>query len=145
MHERLRGYPVVIEIPVAWGDMDAFQHVNNVVYFRYFESARVAYMAKAGLFPQAQGGGVGVILGAIQCAFKFPLTYPDTVWAGARVTAVGEDRITMHHIVVSQRHGRVAAEGEGVLVAYDYRALRKAVVPDELRRRIAELEEQAAV
>ena len=40
-HKQLENYPVVIEIPVAWGDMDAFQHVNNVAYFRYFESARI--------------------------------------------------------------------------------------------------------
>ena len=38
----LAGYPVRIEVPVAWGEMDAFGHVNNVVYFRYFESARIA-------------------------------------------------------------------------------------------------------
>ncbi|MBU2038447.1 MAG: thioesterase family protein, partial [Gammaproteobacteria bacterium] len=36
-------YPVVIEVPVAWGEMDAFQHVNNTQFFRYFESARVQY------------------------------------------------------------------------------------------------------
>jgi acyl-CoA thioester hydrolase len=40
------GYPVVIEIPIAWGEMDAFQHVNNIFYFRYFESARIAYFGR---------------------------------------------------------------------------------------------------
>ncbi len=46
--ERLEGFPVVVEIPVLWGDMDAFQHVNNVTYFRYFESARIAYFERIG-------------------------------------------------------------------------------------------------
>ena len=46
MEKLLQNYPVVIEIPVAWGDMDAFQHVNNVTYFKYFESARIAYFEK---------------------------------------------------------------------------------------------------
>ena len=143
MHERLAGYPVVIEIPVAWGEMDAFQHVNNVVYFRYFESARVAYFQRAGCFPRAAESSVGVILASTGCAYKFPLTYPDTVWAAARVTAVADDRLTMHHLVVSQRHGRVAAEGEAVLVSYDYHALRRAPMPDELRRAIAALERES--
>ncbi|MCB0148997.1 MAG: acyl-CoA thioesterase, partial [Caldilineaceae bacterium] len=49
MHDLLAGYPVVIEIPVAWGEMDAFQHVNNIVYFRYFESGRIAYFERAGM------------------------------------------------------------------------------------------------
>ena len=40
----LYDYPIVVEIPVAWGEMDYFHHVNNTVYFRYFESARVKYV-----------------------------------------------------------------------------------------------------
>jgi acyl-CoA thioester hydrolase len=140
MHERLATFPVVVEIPVAWGEMDSFQHVNNIVYFRYFESARVAYFERLGLFPRVPDTPVGIILASVGCAFKFPLTYPDTVWAAARVTAIGEDRLAMQHIVVSQRHGRVAAEGEGVVVSYDYEALRKAPVPDEVRRKIEALE-----
>ena len=43
MQELLKSFPVVAKIPVRWGDMDSFQHVNNVSYFRYFESARIAY------------------------------------------------------------------------------------------------------
>lgn len=46
MHQSLEGFPVVIELPVVWGEMDAFAHVNNVVYFRYFESARIAYLER---------------------------------------------------------------------------------------------------
>ena len=42
MEELTREYPVIIELPVAWGDMDAFAHVNNTAYFKYFESARIA-------------------------------------------------------------------------------------------------------
>ena len=46
MQDLIRAYPVTIEFPIAWGDMDAFQHVNNVMYLRYFESARIAYFGK---------------------------------------------------------------------------------------------------
>jgi acyl-CoA thioester hydrolase len=49
MQDLLAEYPLVIEIPVAWGEMDAFQHVNNIVYLRYAESARIAYLERAGL------------------------------------------------------------------------------------------------
>ncbi len=44
----LPSYPVVVEWDVAWGDMDAYGHVNNVVYFRYFEQARIAYLERIG-------------------------------------------------------------------------------------------------
>jgi acyl-CoA thioester hydrolase len=49
MQELLKSFPVVVEIPVIWGDMDSFQHVNNVIYFRYFESARIQYFEAVGL------------------------------------------------------------------------------------------------
>jgi len=138
MSELLADYPVTLEIPVAWGDMDAFEHVNNTVYFRWFESARIAYFRQVGALEVMQTTGVGPILAATQCRFKLPLTFPDEVVAGARVPAdsIGEDRFTMHYAVASRRHGRVAAEGNGLVVTYDYAAASKAPIPDQLRRRI---------
>ena len=48
MQALLETFPVVSKIPVLWGDMDSFQHVNNVIYFRYFESARIQYFDTLG-------------------------------------------------------------------------------------------------
>ena len=140
MHDLLAGYPVIIEIPVAWGEMDAFQHVNNIVYFRYFESGRIAYFERAGMMNLMADTGVGPILASAATKFKFPLTYPDTVLVGTRVGEIGEDRFVMHYRAVSQRHGKVAADGEGVIVAYDYGTQRKARLPDSVRARIEVLE-----
>ena len=75
-------YPVTIEVPVAWGEMDAFQHVNNIVYFRYFESARIAYFDKIGIWEFMEADGVGPILASTRCSFKIPLAFPDTVTVG---------------------------------------------------------------
>ena len=141
-HELLQEYPVAIELPVAWGEMDAFQHVNNIVYFRYFESARITYFEQAGLMGLMQRSGVGPILGSAQCRFKFPLTYPDRILVGVRVGEIGEDRFTMHFRVVSTRHNRVAADGDGVIVAYDYSTNRKAPLPADVRAGIERLEQQ---
>jgi len=136
----LEGYPVVVEIPVAWGEMDAFQHVNNVAYFRYFESARIVYSEKLGLHEHKERTGIGPILGSTSCKYKLPLTYPDTVSVGAKITGVEGDRFWMKYVVVSRRHQRIAAEGDGLVVMYDYRAGRKVAVPDEIKKRIAALE-----
>jgi len=140
MQELLRTYPVVFETPVAWGEMDSLQHVNNIVYFRYFESARMAYFDRLGLWDYMNETGVGPILAATECKFRIPLTYPDTVSIGATVPAVEADRFVMKYVVVSHRHDRAAAEGEGLIVAYDYRALQKAALPDVIRQRIEALE-----
>lgn len=140
MNDLLAGYPVTIEIPVAWGEMDAFQHVNNVVYFRYFESGRIAYLDQTGVMAEMAAHGIGPILASASCKFKVPLTYPDRVVVGVRVGEIGADRFVMHYRVVSTQHGRVAAEGEGVIVAYDYRSQRKAALPAPVRVRIEAVE-----
>ena len=140
MEKVLADYPVVVETPVAWGEMDAFGHVNNIVYFRYFETARIAYFEKLNV-PEFLGRDpIGPILAETTCQYRAALSYPDTVSIGARVMSIGEDRFVMRYAVFSHRLGRLAAEGEGTMVCYDYRQNRKAAVPEKLRRRIEEVE-----
>ena len=135
-----KGYPIVIEVPVAWGEMDAFQHVNNVAYFRYFESARIAYSEEIGLHELKEQTGIGPILASTSCRYKLPLTYPDTISVGAKITSIEEDRFSMKYVVVSHSHKRIAAEGEGVVVMYDYRGKKKTAIPKEIRDRIEKME-----
>lgn len=137
--EALAPFPVRIAIPVAWGEMDAMQHVNNTVYFRYMETARFAYFDRLGWVRPLESR-VGPILGSIRCRFRFPLTFPDRVFVGTRVTQVEDDRFTMSHLLVSERHDRAAADGDSVIVAFDYGANRKAALPAAIRARIEELE-----
>ena len=120
--------------------MDAFGHVNNTVYFRHFEHARIGYFERIGFDRHMEETGVGPILASTSCRFRIPLTYPDRVWIGGRVVDLGEDRFKMLYRVVSQKHGAVAAEGEGKIVVYDYRAGEKAPVPEMIREAIETLE-----
>jgi len=136
----LAGFPVRVEIPVAWGEMDAFGHVNNSVYFRYFESARIAYFAALDYLTLMDETGRGPILAATDCRFRLPLEYPDHVTVGARVAEIFEDGFLMRYIVVSRRHARVAAEGTGRIVSYHYENKCKAPLQAELRDRLARLE-----
>jgi acyl-CoA thioester hydrolase len=136
----LAGLPVIIELPVVWGEMDSYRHVNNVVYFRYFESARLEYFRRLGWFEYEQETGIGPILAATSARFRKPLTYPDTIWVAARVPVVEEDRFTMEYRLVSRKLAAVAAEGTGTIVTYHYARGTKVSVPEELRRRITELE-----
>ncbi|MFQ5824716.1 MAG: acyl-CoA thioesterase [bacterium] len=140
MKDLLKDFPVVIEIPVAWGEMDAFQHVNNIVYFRYFESARIAYFEKIDYINLMEKTGVGPILASTQCKFKLPLNYPDKVSVGVSISNIEEDRFVMKYCIVSHRSQKIAAEGEGSIVSYNYRENKKAPIPQELRQRILDLE-----
>lgn len=131
------GFNVIYETPIAWGDMDAFGHVNNTVFFRLFESARMAYLSRIDF--SGANGGLGPILASTHCRFRRPLNYPEHVRVGARVTEVGRDRFTMEYVIINQRD-EVAAEGGGVVVAFDYTAGSKIQIPEAVRSAIRELD-----
>ena len=114
MQSLLKQCPVVIETPIAWGQMDAFQHLNNTTYFRFFESGRIAYFERLNFLRYMEETGVGPILASTSCRFKIPLTYPDTVSIGTRVSEVQDDRFTMEYLVLSHKHQKIAAEGSGL-------------------------------
>lgn len=137
----LDDFHVTIRIPVAWGDMDAFSHVNNTVYFRWFESARIAYFDVIGFTRPVAPDTIGPILASTHCRFRLPLSYPDTITVGARVSALGADRFTMQYRALSDRHHAIAADGEGVVVSYDYAAGAKTALPEAVRARIRALDD----
>ena len=136
------GWPVEVEIPVAWGDMDALQHVNNTVFLRWFETVRIAYFQKLEIPVLAEPSGPGPILARATIDFKQPVTFPDRVKVRMRVTKVGTTSMTMAWQVESEKRG-VVAEGEGVNVMFDYGRRVKVPVDDALRARIAKLESGA--
>jgi acyl-CoA thioester hydrolase len=143
VEELVAGYPVVVEQAVVWGEMDAYQHVNNVVYFRYFENARLEYFRRLDWSAFEQETGIGPILAATNARFRRPLTYPDTIFITARIGQLADDRFTLEHRIVSRRLNAVVTEGEGTVVAYHYQQGQKVALPEELRRRIAALEATA--
>jgi acyl-CoA thioester hydrolase len=136
----LNDYTLVFTMPVQWGDQDAYAHVNNTVYFRWFESGRIAYCVRVGMVDSANSGGIGPILAAINCNYRRPLNYPDTVQIGTRITKIGRSSLTMEHAIASEAQGQVVADGSSVLVVYDYGTKQSCPVPAELRRAIEELE-----
>ena len=140
MTDHLADYPVSITLPVQWGDMDAFGHVNNTVPIRWFESARIAYLEAIGLSEMMEGQGIGPILAAIHCNFRQQVKYPDTVHIGARVGELGRSSFSMEHAAVSETGQWVCADGNSVIVVFDYNAQRPVRVPDEIRAAVDRLE-----
>ncbi len=143
MHDFLAGYPVVIEQVVDWGDMDSFQHVNNVVYFRYFENARVAYFERMDWLKYLKETGIGPIVATAQARFRRAATHPDTLQVGIRVSSMSDDRYTMDYRIVSTKQNDLVTTGETVVVAFDYRAGKKVPIPDDMRKRIESIEGRA--
>ncbi len=134
---------MTVEIPIFWGDEDSFAHVNNVVYLRWCEQSRVAYLRRIGLLPESPPHGIGPIVVSVACQYRAQLNYPDTVIAGTRVASIGNSSFRMVHLIVSRGTGKVAAEAETTIVAFDYATGSSVRVPDAVREAIGHLEETA--
>ncbi len=125
---------VTVTLPVLWGDMDALGHVNNVRYFRWMESARIALFERVGLLTAAPSA-TGPILASATCDFVASVQYPGTIRASTRVTRVGETSIAQEYEIRDDAAPeRLYARGSSVVVLYDYGAKSKVRVPDDLRR-----------
>lgn len=136
-------YPVGLELPVLWGDQDALGHVNNVVYFRWFEAARIRYMEALG---RAVGRGPrGPILASTACSFAAPVHYPDTIAVEIGAVRVGTKSFAFALRVTSRASGAVVATGEAVMVWFDYARGESIPVDAELRAAIEALEGRASV
>ena len=139
----LAEFPVVITLPVQWGDQDAFGHVNNTVPFKWFESVRIAYSRRIGLFELFETAGIGPILAATACNYRRQVTFPDTVEVGIRVVRIGRSSLGMEQAAVSQKQGAIVADGTSTTVIFDYRANQSRPVPASVRSAIETLERRS--
>ena len=135
-------YPVTINLPVLWGDQDALGHVNNTVPFRWFESARIAYFERSGMGELMAKMGLGTILASVSCNYLRQLHYPDHVQTGVRITRIGSSSLSIEQAVYSESLQAIAAEGQAVVVTFDYDKNQTRRVPDEIRAVIESIEEK---
>ena len=135
-------YRSVIQLPVLWGDQDAFGHVNNTIPIRWFESSRIAYMEHTGMGSLLQQMQIGPILASIRCNYRKQLHYPDAVWIGAKITRLGNSSMVMDHAVWSEQWQDIAADGDSTVVVFDYQANRPRRVPEAVRQAIVAFEQR---
>jgi acyl-CoA thioester hydrolase len=133
-------WPVQLEIPVAWGDMDAFGHVNNTVFLRWCESARIAYFERTGMLEQMRQSGVGPILARATVDFRRPVVFPAKVRAHATISQIGTTSMVMNYRVELLPELERVADGESVIVMVDYKSGGKVPVDASLRERVQALE-----
>jgi len=142
MIKGLEEFKVVMEFPVLWGQMDAARHVNNTIYLRWAESARIFYFEKMVMDTEFSGDGIGPILGWQDCKYIFPLTYPDTAIVGIKTTEILEDRFMMKVSIFSKKYERISALSSQSIVPYNYGALKKEPLPELWKKKINEIEQK---
>lgn len=120
--------------------MDSLGHVNNVIYFRYAESGRIAYFDAVGAASGLGGDGEGPILADIQCSFLGQLRYPAQLEIGTRTAKLGTKSFTIEAAMFLAGEDAPVATSRAVVVWFDYTNQRTAPLPDALRQRVLELE-----
>lgn len=117
----LSSFAVIYPLNIEWGDMDAFNHVNNVMYYEYAQRARIFFQAQAGLFDEA----TRTVVAASSCQYYKPVTYPDVLWIGVRAKKVGNTSVVHEYVYYSTAQDAVVAIGDSVLVFFSQDGMAK--------------------
>jgi len=121
-----------LTLRLDWSEQDLYGHINNVSYFKYQQAARVNFWEAIGLTAQDGTEGLGPLLAAANMRFVLPLHYPGTVRLETEVSFLKNTSFGLHHRMYDEA-GTLCAEGEDVVVAFDYSAGEKKLIPDSLR------------
>lgn len=123
-------------IPVRWGDMDAYGHVNNTLYMRYMEETRVQALAAIGA--QMDGNGIDPVIINTGCTFMQPVFYPDTLRIDCYARDPGRSSFMTHYEIFSEKQPDTpVSEGYAKVVWIDHKAGKSVPLPDNIRDQIS--------
>lgn len=135
---KVRGYPLAVPLEIRFKDIDSMGHVNNAVYFTYFENARIGYWNA--LRKSRIRGDVEYVVARAECDFKGQATLDDVLSCHIRVSSFGRSSFRFEYLIREERSGRLIATGRTVQVGYDYRKARVRPIDEALRRLIRRFE-----
>ena len=126
-------YPAFRSIGTRWMDNDAYGHVNNVVYYSWFDTAVNAYLIEHGVLDIHHGQAIGLVI-ETQCNYFSPLAFPQTVEAGLRVARLGHSSVRYEVALFAQDQELCAARGHFVHVYVDRVSRRPVSLPEPLKQ-----------
>ena len=132
-----RSYPYVVELEVAFRDLDAMGHVNNAVYLSYLETARINFMRD--LLDLQSLDELPIILAEATVAYKSPALFGERLIVGCGISRFGGKSFDMVHRIEAG-DGRLVALSHTVLVMYDYAAATTIPIPQHFKQRVHDLQ-----
>jgi acyl-CoA thioester hydrolase len=125
----------VERMPIRWGDMDAMGHVNNTVYFRFMEQARISWFSA--LVPERQAWkATGIVIVNASCNYKRPITYPGNVEIKLYVGDPGGSSVPTFYELRVGADPVPYADGAAVVVFIDMQSQKPVRIPDVIRERL---------
>ena len=135
---RRADYMHFTSISTRWSDNDAYRHVNNVVYYGFFDTAVNRHLIDAGVLDLEASPTVGLVV-ETQCRYFAPISFPDRVTVGLRVARIGGSSLRYELAVFRNDEDEAAAEGHFVHVYVDRASQRPVPVPPEVREAVTPL------
>ena len=126
-------YKAFRSIGTRWMDNDAYGHVNNVIYYSWFDTAVNAYLIEHGVLDIHHGQAIGLVV-ETQCNYFSPLAFPQTIEAGMRVARLGQSSVRYEVAMFAQDQDLCAARGHFVHVYVDRVSRRPVILPDPLKQ-----------
>lgn len=126
------GFPVFRGITTRWMDNDAYGHVNNVVYYAWFDTTVNAYLIEQGVLDPNAGDVVGVVVETL-CRYHDSISFPEPVEAGLRVERIGTSSVRYEIGIFREGAETASADGHFVHVYVDRATRRPVPVPDAVR------------
>ena len=131
-------YPHHALIPTRWADNDIYGHVNNSVYYFYFDTVVNGWMVEAGLLEVGESDTIGLVV-ETRCSYFAPLAFPETITAGLRVARVGTSSVTYEIGLFGEGSDETAARGYFTHVYVDEKSRRPVAISDTMRKKLGEL------
>ncbi len=126
---------------VRYGDIDAQGHLNNASYLTFFEQARIHYLVHLGLYDvQRSFSEIGVIIADIHIAYRQPVLWGTPIRVGVKTTRLGTKSFITAQALFNANNNQVLADGEVVLVTYDYQINQSIPLPVTWREKITDFE-----
>ena len=131
-----RKLQLITRIPVRWGDMDAYGHVNNTVYFRYMEQVRVEWLEQMGSVVRPDNAVAPVIINAA-CTFLMPVNYPATVIIRMYGGEPGRSSVMTWYELLVEGDERIYAEGSSKVVWMNPQTGKSVPLPEAVRAAVS--------
>jgi acyl-CoA thioester hydrolase len=125
-------------VPIRWGDMDTMGHVNNTVYFRYMEQARLEWLEALGL-PAHQRVAEGPVIVNASCTFQVPFIYPGTVEVSIYAGHAGRSSLPTYYEMRLMGDERIYAEGAAKMVWTSTETGKSIPLPTRLRAQVEDI------
>jgi acyl-CoA thioester hydrolase len=118
-----------------WGDNDAYGHVNNTIFYQWFDSAVNVWLVEQGMLDIESGDPIGLVV-ETRCSYAAPLTFPEDVEVGLAVAELGRSSIRYRIGVFAEGAATAAAQGEFVHVVVDRASRRPVEIPADWRQKL---------